>query len=481
MRRILFILMMLTVGAVVEAQTPYRGVDFTTLHLSPVDSALLRMNSVMYSGWDVDGVVTNSNATVYIKWAKNPEKYYPVMREAWKYCIDHAPYQVRLYKEGTRLFQDMIAVVKEDSVKKMKYCDELMKVYDKRIQNLDSINAYVKRVSDRSSRGNMMLYKAWTYDYFVLGNEQGVSEKSISIMYPKYKEAIGVVKQAFEEGLENAGDVDVDGLYRYFGYAAHKFFNTFNDAGQYEDSIRKKIRDNAKAVILDEYNFMKDFCYKQMESLGSDYIDTLSVEGGDSLDVVQEKVLMPYKNFMAFCDANMKGFNINVAIQKLEDAERVYGPDLEKNKNSLEWLTRVKKDCEQCLDCTPDNYLYYPFYEDIERLWDEAMSKPRPGPDPDNPTPKINRWAALAKPLYNRVVKFYNSGKGNMDNGTFDAALLCIHYYKKARGEDPGNMSSYNQKIKWLQSGVRSEAFFRTNVKRGQTYVVNGVSFVTDF
>ena len=62
------------------AQTELHGVDFTDHHYSALDSALLRRNSVLYSGRDAWGTVSDANLTIFNKWVKDKEKYYPMMK-----------------------------------------------------------------------------------------------------------------------------------------------------------------------------------------------------------------------------------------------------------------------------------------------------------------------------------------------------------------------------------------------------------------
>lgn len=502
MRKTVLIWVMLMMGVVAYAQVTFRGVDFTNHHFSALDSAVLRRNSVMYSGRDAYGQVRDSKETAYIKWYNNKEKYYPVMHEAWKYCLNKLPYQLNMYKDGDYLYQQMMNEYMDDSVRCKKYTDELLKLYDLRIQNIDSINAHVKRVSDKSSKGNMMLFKTRVYDYYIMGNRNGVSEKSIPIMYPMYKEAMEEIRKAYNEGLDNGGDVDMDGLYSFFDYTANKYFYTYISVDSAPDSVRKKVLDDAKKVLLEDYNFLKDFCYQQMERLGADYVDTLSVGGEDSLEVVQQKVIMPYKEFLTHCEKNLvESLKIRVAVQTLAMAEGLYGLDLDKYKEELNrieklndkskeikklkeiknWFTRVKKDCEETIDCTPDNILYYPFYEETDNLLgkvEEIMKGIKiPGPRPDDPL----LWYNKAKPFWNRCLQANQRTKGQVDDASFDAALYCIYCYKNGLRRDPGNQKLYKDRIAWLRKACRAEAFMRTNVKQGQMRTVNGETFPIDF
>ena len=484
-RRLFFIIWIVCAAVFsADAQTELHGVDFTDHHYSALDSALLRRNSVLYSGRDAWGTVSDANLTIFNKWVKDKEKYYPMMKEAWTYCLNHAPYQYRLYKDGILFYQWMIDGANDD-LSRSKYVSELMALYDKQIQNLDSINAHVRRISDRSSKGNMMIRKAMAYEYYVLGKEQeGVeyySTQRKTAMYPMYREAVNVLQNTFEEGADNGGDVDMIGLRNYFLYAVWHCVDTLN-AHLTNDSISNKVRAEAKATLLREYNFMKDFCNKQVQSLGADYIDSLSVEGGDSIEVVQNKVVAPYKELMAFCDENMENLQINVIIQTLADADLNYGEELESHKDSLAWLYRLKTTCENTIDFSPDN-IFYPFYEDVEKLYDEALEKTKQSTTITQKQIRKyegNPYFAKAQPLYNTMIRFSRSGKTNMDNTTFYSGLLCIYYLNQAGRTDPGNATKYNKMKAWVRKGVSQEAFFK-GVQRGQIVTVNGVTFSASF
>lgn len=470
-------------------QQGLRGVDFTNLHLAKSDSMLLYKNSVMYSGWGKYGEETDGKVTIYPKWSNNKEKYYPVMREAWKYCIANVPYQLRLYKDGALFYQWMIDAAK-DSVERTKYSQELMALYDTHIQNLDSINAYVRRVSDRTSKGNMMMRKALVYEWYVLGKpkegEEYYTEQRKAIMYPMYKDAVNVIKKTFDEGSDNGGDVDITALQTYFLYAFYNWMDIFN-AHLGNDSISKKIRSDASNTFLDEYGFLRDFCDRQIQDLGADYVDTLSVDTldkamSDSLAVMQEKVVAPYKNLMAFCNENIgvleNATHMSVNIRTLADAESAFYDDLQSHKDSLQWLYRVKTLCENATDFDPDN-MFYSFYEDVDKYYTAALEKAKTsGTTSQNLVKKMggNEFYAKAKPLYDRVVAFSKSGRSSMDNATFNSGLLCIYYLNQAIRTDPGNASKYMKYKAWVSKGVSTEAFFK-GVKRRQTVTVNGVTF----
>ena len=144
-KNIIYLLAVLLLNVIVAyAQNDrFRGVSFRDLHLSKEDSALLRINSIWYTGQDQYGDV-GSNGSFYNKWTKEKEKYYPIMKEAWNYCVTHVPFQGRVYDDGVLLNMWMFLAT-EDSIKKMGYYDEMMKIYDQEIEHVDTINLHAQR------------------------------------------------------------------------------------------------------------------------------------------------------------------------------------------------------------------------------------------------------------------------------------------------------------------------------------------------
>ena len=148
----------------------------------------------------------------------------------------------------------------------------------------------------------------------------------------------------------------------------------------------------------------------------------------------------------------------------------------------MAWLYRLKTTCENTIDFSPDN-IYYSFYEDVERLYDEALAKTKQSTTVTQKQIQKyegNPYFAKAQPLYNTMIRFSRSGRTSMDNSTFYSGLLCIYYLNQAGRTDPGNAAKYNKMKTWVRKGVSQEAFFK-GVKRGQTVTVNGVTFPASF
>lgn len=504
----------------------FRGVDFRDLHLSPVDSAVLRINSTWYSGWNQYGPVSSSNETFYNKWTKEKEKYYPIMKEAWKYCIDHQPYQVNLYKDGVLLNLWMFQVTKDTT-----YFNEMMKVYDLRISNIDSLNAHVRRVSDRSSVGGIMMQKARDYAKFVIGEDQVYSDAHAIEMFTS---AAKVVRKDFEDGKKIGGDFDHGGLEYYLGFAINDYIKIKQDPNnqiqipgrkkidglvdtaairrlhprisseqlenlqkhnQMVDSLereRDNLLDNPIKEVQDRYKFIKNVRDIQVNEIYKDYKDTLSTDGTDSVDVFLQKVIYPYEQMLQRCEYNLDMARINFNIQQLIDVETKYADEVVKHKQNLQeiekmtnanssklkrleeelkWASELIEVCKKTNDFDSDN-LSYGFYEEVDDFYDKVLDIYDNIPKPSRPHDDNVNYT-IAKKYHNKAHAI--SARITSDNAKYYA--LAIFYYNEAIRIDPANANKYKKSKNPLTGkAFKSEMFF-AGIKEGQTLTVDGVTF----
>ena len=529
--KIYLLLILLAQSSFVLAQqsTQYRlrGVDFKELHLSPIDSAVLRINSTWYSARDQYGEVNSSNETFYIKWTNDKEKYYPIMKEAWKYCIDHQPNQVRLYKDGIWLNIWMLQAM-EDSVKRMKYFDETMKVYDMWIQNLDSINKYTNRISDRSSVGGIMMQKARDYTEYIMKKGKNVYQDA------KAKElfvsAAEIIRRDYNLGKDLGGDIDQGGLQYYLGFALNDYANIVNNIqgvkimkkkgaynkegvlitdtaelkqmiknktpeeweaiekhNQMVDSLNNLSKDNdrlrreAKEPLLEKYNFIIELCDRQINTLTEDYNDKTG--GTDSTDVVISNVVRPYNQLKELCANMLKNdAHIDVSIQHLQDVELQYGIDLDSHKKDITWLNLVLDMCENTIDFSTNN-LSYPFYEEVYNYYivesreiEKKKKEERDKKKKDYIDSKSrNEW-------YYKAYNLYNSLPRARINVEMARKIALIYYYLNRAITANPNQSGDCQKMKddLRPMGAKGELMM-AGIKEGQMITVNGVTFKLNF
>ena len=113
-------------------------------------------------GHGQDSLNCLKNISIYTEYAKTnnfKDAYGP-----WKAVFTEAPWaQVGTYTNGAKILRGLFAAEK-DPAKQKQYFEELMKVYDQRIQYLDKLNSLVKKPT---TKADIMGSKA--HDYYTMG------------------------------------------------------------------------------------------------------------------------------------------------------------------------------------------------------------------------------------------------------------------------------------------------------------------------
>ena len=113
-------------------------------------------------GHGEDSIRCIQNISIYSEYVKTDN--YRDAYKAWKSVFTEAPLaQVSTYTNGCKILRYFIANAKDGKQQK-EYFDELMKIYDQRLDNLDALNSLVRRPV---SRGKVLGLKA--HDYYTMG------------------------------------------------------------------------------------------------------------------------------------------------------------------------------------------------------------------------------------------------------------------------------------------------------------------------
>ena len=111
-------------------------------------------------GHGQDSIMNLTNLSTYGEYAKS--KNYRDAYEPWLYCFNHCPVaQLGLYTNGVNIMHWMITEGTNEAAKKKEYFDQLMKVYDQRIEYMDALNSFNKT---KTLKGTTLCRKA--YDYY---------------------------------------------------------------------------------------------------------------------------------------------------------------------------------------------------------------------------------------------------------------------------------------------------------------------------
>lgn len=101
------------------------------------------------------------------------------------------PARKETYEDGVRILHALMAGTKDEALQK-KYFAELMAVYDKEIENIDTLNAVS---SDSVSKGRVLGEKA--HDYILFAGAEMDADKA----YGMVKEAVGLEQEASEPSV----------------------------------------------------------------------------------------------------------------------------------------------------------------------------------------------------------------------------------------------------------------------------------------
>ena len=215
--------------------------------------------------------------TEYVKTNNFKDAYGP-----WKAVFTEAPWaQVGTYTNGAKILRGLFAAEK-DPAKQKQYFEELMKVYDQRFQYLDKLNTLVKK---KASKADIMGDKA--HDYFTMGGSD------INLAYDMFAEAVNGEKSNLPY------------------YVLMEFVDV-----------------SARKVKADE---------SHKEQFVQDYIATSGYANEAYNAATKESTKKNYKTAKDNIDAHF----INSGIATCENLQDIYAPQVEANKNNIEYLKQV--------------------------------------------------------------------------------------------------------------------------------------------
>ena len=243
-------------------------------------------------GHGEDSIRCLKNMSIYQSYVKT--KNYKDAYDAWKSVFTETPWvRVSVYTNGAKILRNLIATEK-DGAKQKQYFQELMKVYDQRVQYLDKLNSIVKP-NHRTTKGEIAGLKA--HDYFTMGCPD------INQAYTLFKEAIDAQKET----------------------ADYYVMQEFMDASQ------RKI----KADANHKEQFIQDYLS------ASAYADAAFKAAPEGKKKQQLKVAKD----------NIDAFFINSGVATCDNLQAIYAPKVEQNKTNLEYLNGVIN-VMQLLGCT---------------------------------------------------------------------------------------------------------------------------------
>lgn len=216
----------------------------------------------------------------------------------WKEVFTKAPCaEVSTYAYGAMILANVL-VKEPDVAKKKEYFNELMNLYDTRLQNIDALNSFT-RPERRATKGDIISRKAFDYAYYGAGVADNYS---LDEAYKMFREGIDLINK--------------DGAKEVPGFVLDKFF---------EISYQKYVADSTshREQFLTDYMESQEVCQKML---------SLANEASDA-DAAQ-KIVAQY-------DPTLNRIETLFAQSKAADREQliaIFGPKIEQNKTNLPYL-----------------------------------------------------------------------------------------------------------------------------------------------
>ncbi|MGL4852591.1 MAG: tetratricopeptide repeat protein [Phocaeicola sp.] len=395
--------------------------------------------------------------TEYVKTSNFKDAYTP-----WKSVFDEAPVaQAGTYTNGARILRWFISN-ETDAAKQKMYFEELMKVYDQRLQHLDVLNSYVKRPV---SRGSIIGMKA--HDYYAMGCPD------VNVAYTLFSEAVSSEKQGADY------------------YVLQEFMDI--------SSRKLKGDDSHKEQFIQDYldaSGYADLAYKASE------------KENDKANLKHAK-------------ENIDAYFINSGAASCDNLQNIYGPKVDQNKTNMDYLKQVIY-VMQLLGCTEQEAYFaaseaahaiepsaatavgcgYMYYKkgDIAKCFeyfDQAIELEQ---DPIAKADYLYKTAAIlfsqkqlskAKQYANRSISL-NGNNGNAyiliatmyassPNWSDEGALNKCTYFavidklQKARSVDPSVASKANELIATYSKYTPKDAdLFFLGLKKGDAVTIGG-------
>ena len=254
--------------------------------------------------------------------------------EVWKPIIEKAPFcQLGIYTNGAFMLANL-AYSEQDQAKKTEYFNELMNLYDLRIQNLDGLNSFAKP-NKQVTKGDVLARKA--YDYANYGPKCDPTF-TLKKSYDMLAEGIRLIKEQGGREVE--------------GFVLDGFFRT-------SDAMYKSDNNGFREQYLQDYIDSKEVCEKMLQ-LAKEETDTARARQ------IVEKYDAPLNNIEAL-------FTQSKAADR-DQIVAIFTPKVEANKDNLAYLKSAltlmaANDC----DDTPIYYRAAEYAYNIEPSYESAI------------------------------------------------------------------------------------------------------------
>lgn len=246
-------------------------------------------------GHGEDSIEVMNNLSLYQEAYKS--KNYAEAYESWKIVFDKAPLSmIRIYTDGAWMLENLISK-ETDAAKKKEYFDQLMKVYDQRLANLDDLNSFATKKT-KTTKGNVICRKA--YDYYCYSPAMDNEEA--------YK--------MFRSGINDMGEnTEAFVLYYFIECSYNRFLKSQDNATVREDFIK-------------DYMDCNEICDRLLDQ---------AKEFAETDTLMAQKIVNNYQPTQDKCNELF----VKSGAADCGALEKIYTAKVEENKTDLAYLNGV--------------------------------------------------------------------------------------------------------------------------------------------
>lgn len=234
--------------------------------------------------------------------------------ENWKVVFEKAPLaQSRTYTDGVVIMQQLIQGTQDEAEKKT-YFDQLMKIYDQRLANLDDLNSFAT-AKTTTTKGNITTRKA--NDYYTFA--------------PNTPDKLETSYKMFKEGINDMGVNDVQ------GYILYNFILC-------SDARYKANKEAAREDFINDYFTTKEVCENLLEQAKEfAFTDSIATQEDSiraaELEAQGAKIVAQYQPTLNKCEELF--FNSDAA--NCSDLDKLYSTKVDQNLENKTYLRQVIK------------------------------------------------------------------------------------------------------------------------------------------
>jgi tetratricopeptide (TPR) repeat protein len=237
-------------------------------------------------GHGEDSLKCLQNLSIYAEYVKTgnyKDAYLP-----WKAAYDECPKaQVSTYINGAKILHWFIDQ-EQDAAKREAYVNELMAMYDQRLQYLDDLNALVRTPASREK-----VLGTKVHDYVAY-----TSNLDVDKAYAMLTEVVDAEQENTDYYILQDFINISDKKYKADANHREQFINDYQKAAEYAKAVYERTQENPKASDA----------LKEATKIAKDYVD---------------------------------GIFINSGAASCENLQAMYAPKIEENKDNLEYLKTV--------------------------------------------------------------------------------------------------------------------------------------------